>query len=316
MREQNSADGAADMQTLLQRFEMPLLQYATRILGDSDRARDVVQETFVKLQNENRSELDHAPAKWLFTVCRNGALNICRKEKRMTYLDQELLETRESEQPAPYENSSKGSERVSPPNPRHPAAAAAGSAATQISKRPQLPGDQRNHEALGQQRRRAHSQRPENSAATLRAGVAGFPAVHTSNCLMKINLDDPNLTAFALGELSGAEKAEMEKAVAASPEAQEFVAETRELSLQLKSEYEAERSAPESLARTSSAWRSGSAWSSSRRLARGRAGDFRRARRGRDFDVSNEGWSLRTVGDRDKKANLPPRRTKFRIEID
>jgi len=93
-----------EMDALLQRFERPLLQYATRILGDSDRARDVVQETFVKLQQENRTELDHAPAKWLFTVCRNGALNICRKEKRMTYLDQELLETRESEQPAPGEN--------------------------------------------------------------------------------------------------------------------------------------------------------------------------------------------------------------------
>jgi RNA polymerase sigma factor (sigma-70 family) len=91
------------LDALLRRFERPLLQYATRILGDSDRARDVVQETFVKLQSEKREQLDNAPAKWLFTVCRNGALNICRKEKRMTYLDQELLETRESEQPAPYE---------------------------------------------------------------------------------------------------------------------------------------------------------------------------------------------------------------------
>src|SRR4051812_19246376 len=91
------------MEALFQRFERPLLQYATRILGDSDRARDVVQETFVKIQNENREQLDNAPAKWLFTVCRNGALNICRKEKRMTYLDDELLETRASEQPAPYE---------------------------------------------------------------------------------------------------------------------------------------------------------------------------------------------------------------------
>ncbi len=91
------------MDALLLRFERPLLQYATRILGDSDRARDVVQETFVKLQKEKRNEIDDAPAKWLFTVCRNGALNVCRKEKRMTYLDQELLDTRASEQPAPSE---------------------------------------------------------------------------------------------------------------------------------------------------------------------------------------------------------------------
>src|SRR2546423_7058901 len=91
------------MDALLRRFERSLLQYATRILGDSDRARDVVQETFVKLQNEQRQQLDEAPVKWLFTVCRNGALNICRKERRMTYLDQELLETRASDQPAPFE---------------------------------------------------------------------------------------------------------------------------------------------------------------------------------------------------------------------
>src|SRR5688572_20705352 len=83
-------------------------------------------------------------------------------------------------------------ERVLVEDPRDAAAAATGSAPIEISKRSQLPGDQRNHEALGKQRGRAHPQRPENSAATLRAGVPGFPAVHTPNCLMKMNLDDPN----------------------------------------------------------------------------------------------------------------------------
>jgi Ca-activated chloride channel family protein len=58
---------------------------------------------------------------------------------------------------------------------------------------------------------------------------------------MKINLDDPNLTAFALGELSGPERAAMEEAVASSPEAQEFVAETQQLSGLLKSEYAADQ---------------------------------------------------------------------------
>ena len=61
---------------------------------------------------------------------------------------------------------------------------------------------------------------------------------------MKINLDDPNLTAFALGELSGAEHAAMEQAVASSPEAQEFVAETQQLSRLLKSEYAADQHLP------------------------------------------------------------------------
>jgi hypothetical protein len=34
-----------DLTALLRRFELSLLQFATRILGDRDRARDVVQET-------------------------------------------------------------------------------------------------------------------------------------------------------------------------------------------------------------------------------------------------------------------------------
>ncbi|HMG06726.1 MAG TPA: hypothetical protein VK581_14805, partial [Chthoniobacterales bacterium] len=61
---------------------------------------------------------------------------------------------------------------------------------------------------------------------------------------MKINLDDPNLTAFALGELSGAEQSAMSEAVASSPEAQTFVAETQQLARLLKSEYASEQNLP------------------------------------------------------------------------
>jgi len=61
---------------------------------------------------------------------------------------------------------------------------------------------------------------------------------------MKINLDDPNLTAFALDELSGAERNAMAQAVASSPEAQAFVAETQQLARLLKSEYVADRQLP------------------------------------------------------------------------
>jgi RNA polymerase sigma-70 factor (ECF subfamily) len=90
------------MQVLLRRFEIPLLQFATRLTGDRERARDVVQETFVKFQN-NGAFQSPEPATWLFTVCRNGALNVCRKERRMHYLAEELIEAREAEQPMPFE---------------------------------------------------------------------------------------------------------------------------------------------------------------------------------------------------------------------
>jgi len=69
----------------LQRYEAPLLRYAARITGDADRARDVVQETFLRLWQVGDGEPRHV-AQWLFTVCRNRALDIRRKEKRMSTL--------------------------------------------------------------------------------------------------------------------------------------------------------------------------------------------------------------------------------------
>src|SRR5713101_2998384 len=84
---------------ILQRFEIPLLQFATRITGDRERARDVVQETFMKYQRNGALSHEVEPATWLFTVCRNRALNVCRKEKRMIYLDEQMIESREDEQP-------------------------------------------------------------------------------------------------------------------------------------------------------------------------------------------------------------------------
>src|ERR1043166_9397080 len=91
-----------NVEQLLRRFELPLLQYATRITGNSERARDVVQEAFIKFQR-NGAVAPEKTATWLFTVCRNGALNVCRKEKRMMYLDEETIESHEDEQPMPFE---------------------------------------------------------------------------------------------------------------------------------------------------------------------------------------------------------------------
>jgi RNA polymerase sigma factor (sigma-70 family) len=61
-----------------------LLRYATRLLGgDAERARDVVQDTFVKLMAQRRADVEGHLAEWLFTVCRNRALDVLRKEGRM-----------------------------------------------------------------------------------------------------------------------------------------------------------------------------------------------------------------------------------------
>ena len=91
------------VRALLQRFEIPLLHFATRITGDRERARDVVQETFMKFQCNSVSVGEKEPSTWLFTVCRNGALNVCRKERRMMYLDEGLIESCAADEPMPFE---------------------------------------------------------------------------------------------------------------------------------------------------------------------------------------------------------------------
>ena len=85
---------------------------------------------------------------------------------------------------------------------------------------------------------------------------------------MNINLDDPKLTAYALDELSGPEKAKMETEVAASAEAQEFVREARLLSGNLRAEYAAEREAhPIAHSNIVPLEQKDEPWSISRRLA-------------------------------------------------
>src|SRR6187402_1520978 len=95
--------GMDELENVLRRFERPLLQYAQRITGDRERARDVVQETFVKFQRNGALRREDEPATWLFTVCRNAALNVCRKERRMMYVGEEIIEGRESDQPMPFD---------------------------------------------------------------------------------------------------------------------------------------------------------------------------------------------------------------------
>ena len=69
---------------LLLQYEGPLLRYAQRLMNCPDRARDVVQETFLRLCREPAVAREAHVAQWLFTVCRNYAIDLKRKEQRMT----------------------------------------------------------------------------------------------------------------------------------------------------------------------------------------------------------------------------------------
>lgn len=92
---------AAWLQGVMAGHEGPLLRYAERILGDADRARDVVQETFMRLLESERSFDSGHLVSWLYTVCRNRCLDICRKERRMNPLSDYTERTRPSGEPAP-----------------------------------------------------------------------------------------------------------------------------------------------------------------------------------------------------------------------
>ena len=49
-----------EFEEIVHRFEIPLLQYARRITGDREQARDVVQETFVRFQR-NGAKMSRQP---------------------------------------------------------------------------------------------------------------------------------------------------------------------------------------------------------------------------------------------------------------
>jgi RNA polymerase sigma factor (sigma-70 family) len=70
----------------LNQHESNLIRYATWILSDIERAREVVQETFLRLCKEKPERLGGHLPQWLFTVCRNLAFDVRKKEKRMSPL--------------------------------------------------------------------------------------------------------------------------------------------------------------------------------------------------------------------------------------
>lgn len=72
----------------LAEYESPLIGYAASILHDLDRARDVVQDTFIRLCQQDPSKLRENVKTWLFTVCRNRSLDVLRKDKRIQPLDE------------------------------------------------------------------------------------------------------------------------------------------------------------------------------------------------------------------------------------
>jgi RNA polymerase sigma factor (sigma-70 family) len=68
----------------LDEHERALFAFARRRTPDSETARDLVQETFRRLCEAEQAAVEGHVRAWLFTVCRRLAIDLSRKEGRMT----------------------------------------------------------------------------------------------------------------------------------------------------------------------------------------------------------------------------------------
>lgn len=97
-----ASDASTFVREALVRHEAALMRYARSLTGDAERARDVVQETFLRLWQADRDVIGERLAPWLFTVCRNHALDVARREVRMQpVVGAALEETRADEGDTP-----------------------------------------------------------------------------------------------------------------------------------------------------------------------------------------------------------------------
>lgn len=85
----------------LAEYESPLVGYAYGFVHDVERARDIVQDTFIRLCQQDMAKVKDGLKTWLFTVCRNRALDVLRKESRVSQLDESEYHAVAADTPAP-----------------------------------------------------------------------------------------------------------------------------------------------------------------------------------------------------------------------
>lgn len=101
----SESDAAAEfVRAALRAHERALVAYVRHLLGgDAERARDVVQEAYFRLCAEPRERVEGRVREWLYAVCRNLAIDIRRKERRMRAIDPSTSEALSSQEAAPEE---------------------------------------------------------------------------------------------------------------------------------------------------------------------------------------------------------------------
>lgn len=103
MTEQTPTDPDDWIRDALNCHEGPLLSYAFSLTHHIETAQDVVQDTFLKLCEQRRETVAPYLARWLFTVCRNRALDVLRKSNRTIELSEEEMNAKPAHTPSPSE---------------------------------------------------------------------------------------------------------------------------------------------------------------------------------------------------------------------
>lgn len=85
----------------LEAHEQRLLRYAFRLTRNADTARDVVQDTFLRLCAADQRAIGGYVLPWLYRVCRNRALDVMKKEQRMEPMDSGRMARQPDPAPAP-----------------------------------------------------------------------------------------------------------------------------------------------------------------------------------------------------------------------
>lgn len=103
MSERHDQDEASILvRRALDQHESNLIAYAASILGgDIERGRDVVQDSLLKLYLTEPARVRDNLKSWLYTVCRNRAFDILRKDHRLDLGDDEILEAAPCHDPDP-----------------------------------------------------------------------------------------------------------------------------------------------------------------------------------------------------------------------
>lgn len=95
----------------MQRFEGRLLRYTSRFVPES-HAREIVQDAFLKLWQQSPETVGDHLAEWLFKVCRNQAVDLLRKEKRLSRMENMEAVEDESQNPEATVDSTRQSSRM------------------------------------------------------------------------------------------------------------------------------------------------------------------------------------------------------------